>query len=207
MPSAAALTRPAADGPQGRISSTPTPGITTTNPTGRGIVAVLEHNGVAVYVHPDQRASGMAMISVGAAEAAETLARGNGGTLQPEAVRQGYHIVASEPSAALCLTHGIPICSATTIRGRGEFPARSLHVPLEVAPIGPIATRSAAREFHAWLSSPVPSPGVGGVGSPGENLLQLIPALKVSRLLCLASPIFGPSSSSGGSRYIAVRRR
>ena len=27
------------------------------------LVAVLEHNGVAVYVHPDQRASGMAMVS------------------------------------------------------------------------------------------------------------------------------------------------
>ena len=36
------------------------------------LVAVYEHNGVAVYVHPEQEASGMAMISMGAADAART---------------------------------------------------------------------------------------------------------------------------------------
>ena len=35
---------------------------------GEALVAVLEHNGVAVYVPPEQKASGMAMISMGAVD-------------------------------------------------------------------------------------------------------------------------------------------
>ncbi|HWL73182.1 MAG TPA: 4Fe-4S dicluster domain-containing protein, partial [Burkholderiaceae bacterium] len=71
------------------------------------LVAVMEHNGIAVYVHPAQRASGMAMISLGALAPARKLATRNLRFLA-EAVRQGYDIVASEPSTALCLTHEYP---------------------------------------------------------------------------------------------------
>ena len=67
------------------------------------LVAVFEHNGVAVYVHPRPAASGMAMISMGAVDAARKLAAKNI-LLLAEAVRQGYDIVASEPSTVLCLT-------------------------------------------------------------------------------------------------------
>ncbi|MEX2114414.1 MAG: anaerobic glycerol-3-phosphate dehydrogenase subunit C, partial [Pirellulales bacterium] len=68
------------------------------------LVAVLEHNAVAVYVHPGQLSSAMPMISLGAVNQARKLAEHNIALLA-EAIRQGYHIVASEPSAALALTH------------------------------------------------------------------------------------------------------
>ena len=44
---------------------------------GEALVAVFEHNGVAVYVPPDQRASGMALISMGAVDRARRLAAKN----------------------------------------------------------------------------------------------------------------------------------
>lgn len=68
------------------------------------LVAVFEHNGVAVYVPPNQTQSGMAAISMGAVETARKFAVRNVQVLA-EAVRQGYRIVTAEPAAALCLTH------------------------------------------------------------------------------------------------------
>jgi Fe-S oxidoreductase len=67
-------------------------------------VAVLEHNGASVYVHPDQLPSGMAQITLGDVERAKPLVRENI-KLLADAVRQGYEIVCTEPSAALALTH------------------------------------------------------------------------------------------------------
>ena len=68
------------------------------------LVAVMEHNGVAVYVHPEQKPGGMGLISQGSLAAARRTAIHNIHLLA-EAVRQGYHIVATEPSTVLCLTH------------------------------------------------------------------------------------------------------
>jgi len=63
---------------------------------------------IAVYVHPDQQPAGMPLVAVGALTAARRMAAMNVGLLV-EAVRQCYHIVATEPSAALCVTHEYPI--------------------------------------------------------------------------------------------------
>ncbi len=70
-------------------------------------VAVLEHNGVSVYVPPEQVQAGMAAISCGALDIARRLARQNVMVLA-EAVRQGYQVVATEPAAALSLIREYP---------------------------------------------------------------------------------------------------
>ena len=70
---------------------------------GDALVAVLEHNGVSVYVPEEQRHSGMTMIALGALDQARKVAARNLAVLS-EAVRQGYHVVTTEPSAAMCLT-------------------------------------------------------------------------------------------------------
>ena len=70
-------------------------------------VAIMEHNGVSVYVHPRQQQSGMAMISVGAVERARRTAALNV-QLLADSVRQGYQIVTTEPSAALALSRDYP---------------------------------------------------------------------------------------------------
>ncbi|GAG40759.1 unnamed protein product, partial [marine sediment metagenome] len=71
------------------------------------LVAVLQHNGVGVYVHPDQRPAGMPSIACGALDHARHLAQSNVAALA-ESIRQGYHVVATEPAAALCLAHEYP---------------------------------------------------------------------------------------------------
>ncbi|MCA9200876.1 MAG: anaerobic glycerol-3-phosphate dehydrogenase subunit C, partial [Planctomycetales bacterium] len=70
---------------------------------GRAVVRVFEHNGISVFVHPRQAAAGMPLVALGATERAKRLARKNVSILA-DAVRQGYHIIASEPAAAMCLT-------------------------------------------------------------------------------------------------------
>jgi len=71
---------------------------------GQAAVAVLQHNGFEVYVPPAQTISGMSLISAGALERARQVAARNVETLA-EAVRAGYEVVTTEPSAALALSH------------------------------------------------------------------------------------------------------
>ena len=70
-------------------------------------VAILEHHGISVYIPGGQLPSGMTMISQGNIERAKPVARRNV-SLFADAIRQGYDVVATEPSAALCLTQEYP---------------------------------------------------------------------------------------------------
>jgi anaerobic glycerol-3-phosphate dehydrogenase C subunit len=74
---------------------------------GHALVKVLEHQGIPVFVPSEQTQSGMAMLSIGAVAEARRVAAHNV-SLLAEAVRQGYTIVCSEPSAALCLSREYP---------------------------------------------------------------------------------------------------
>jgi len=69
----------------------------------KALAAVLEHNDVAIYIPERQYEAGMPMISQGALGPARLLAERNVAMLS-EAVRQGYTIVSTEPSAILALT-------------------------------------------------------------------------------------------------------
>lgn len=71
---------------------------------GRALVEVLRHQNVEVYIPTTQTPSYMAMIAAGDTARARKLVRPNI-KLLAEAVRNGYEIVATEPSAALCLQH------------------------------------------------------------------------------------------------------
>lgn len=70
---------------------------------GRALVEVLQHQKVEVYCPTQQTPSYMAMISSGDVGRARRLIKPNI-ELLVDAVRQGYHIVTTEPSAAMCLT-------------------------------------------------------------------------------------------------------
>jgi len=73
----------------------------------RAFVAILEHHGISVYIPSGQLFSGMSLVSQGSVERARVFAERNV-TLLADAVRQGYHVVATEPSAALCLSQEYP---------------------------------------------------------------------------------------------------
>ena len=74
-------------------------------------VRILQHNGFRVFIPPQQTVSGMAMIAVGDVDAAKEVAEANIAELS-ECAREGYPIVCTEPSAALCLTQEYPLLSA-----------------------------------------------------------------------------------------------
>jgi len=70
-------------------------------------VAVLQHNGIEVYVPPGQVGCGMAPLAYGDVETARETATHNLRILADHA-REGYPIVCSEPTAALMLKHDYP---------------------------------------------------------------------------------------------------
>ncbi len=74
---------------------------------GRALVEVLQHQKVEVYIPTTQTPSYMAMIASGDVARAKKLIRTNV-SLLADAVRQGYEIVTTEPSAALCLREEYP---------------------------------------------------------------------------------------------------
>lgn len=66
------------------------------------LLAVMKTNGIDVYVPPSQQYSGLSLISNGVADRAIRVARRNV-EIFAEAIRAGYHVVTTEPAAALCL--------------------------------------------------------------------------------------------------------
>lgn len=71
-------------------------------------VRVVEHNGYRVFIPPAQTVSGMAMFTNGDLAGARALAEQNLRELI-EPAREGYPIVCTEPSAAVCLTQEYPM--------------------------------------------------------------------------------------------------
>ncbi len=144
-------------------------------------IEVLQHNGVRVYVHPNQHPSGMHLVAMGVLDRARRLASRNVQLLS-EAVRQGYTIVTTEPSAALCLKHEYPSLLDTddarlvaeNVREASTYLWR-LHqtgkLELDLQPIN--ATVGYHLPCHLRALE---------VGSPGENLLRLVPGLTVRRI-------------------------
>jgi Fe-S oxidoreductase len=69
-------------------------------------VAVLRHNGVPVYVPPEQCGCGMAALAQGDVETAREAVQENLRVFA-DLAREGYRIVCSEPTAALMLTQDV----------------------------------------------------------------------------------------------------
>ena len=134
-----------------------------------------------MYVHPDQVQSGMSAISLGAVDVARRLAARNVAILA-DAVRQGYHIVATEPAAALAMTHEyLNLLDDDDARLVAENTSEAcpylwrLHqsgkLELDFKPVN--ATVGYHLPCHIQALE---------VGNPGENLLRLIPGLDVRRI-------------------------
>ncbi|MBN1393747.1 MAG: FAD-binding protein [Pirellulales bacterium] len=144
-------------------------------------VAVLEHNRVSVFVHPDQKQAGMPAIACGALDHARRLAAHNVALLA-EAVRQGYHVVATEPAAALCLRHEYPQLlenddarlvaeNSSEVGGFLWDMHRLGNLQLDLSPLNLTLGYHAPCHLKALEE-----------GCPGEKLLGLIPGLRVQRI-------------------------
>jgi Fe-S oxidoreductase len=145
------------------------------------LVAVLQHNGVAVYVHPQQVQSGMSAISMGAVDIARRLAARNLAILA-DAVRQGYHIVATEPAAALCLTHEyLNLFDEEDARLVAENSSEACTYLWRMHQAGKLELD--LYPLNATLGYHLPCHLKAlEVGSPGEDLLRLIPGLTLQRI-------------------------
>lgn len=142
------------------------------------LLAILKHNGIAVYVPPEQTQAGTATITSGALDLARRLARRNT-TVLADAIRQGYDVVVTEPAAALSLQREyLYLLDDDDARLVADHCSEAcaylwnMHVKgklqLDLKPI------NASIGYHL----PCRMKALG-VGTPGQNLLRLIPGLSV----------------------------
>ena len=157
---------------------------------GRALVAVLQHNHVGVFVHPEQLASGMPMIAMGAVEPARRIAAANI-RLLAESIRQGYEIVATEPSAVMCLTHEyLGLVDDDDARLVAAHSSDACTYLWRMHAAGRL--RLDMRPVHATLGYHLPCHVKALYGSSaGQNLLRLIPGLVVQALASGCSGMAG----------------
>jgi FAD/FMN-containing dehydrogenase/Fe-S oxidoreductase len=145
------------------------------------LVAVFEHNGLGVYVHPDQKPAGMPSIAMGALDHARYLAHHNTKYLA-ESVRQGYSIIASEPAAALCLRHEYPqLLGNDDANLVAENSSEACTFLWKMHTMGKLQLDF--KPLHITLGYHTPCHlRALEVGTPGKNLLGLIPGLRIHHL-------------------------
>ncbi len=152
----------------------------------KAFVAVLEHNGIGVFIDPRQASAGMPLVAAGDVDAARRLARTNLRVLT-EAVRLGYRIVATEPSAVTCIVHDYPllleddemdrVVAATTDAATFLWELhRDGRLRLDFQPL--VASSGAHQQPAGRILYHAPCHArIGRDTSPAEHLLRLIPGL------------------------------
>ncbi|NLF06799.1 MAG: anaerobic glycerol-3-phosphate dehydrogenase subunit C, partial [Pirellulaceae bacterium] len=144
-------------------------------------VAVLEHNGLNVFVHPEQKPSGMPAIACGALDRARRLAAHNVALLA-EAIRQGYHVVATEPAAALCLQREYPqLLDEDDARLVAENSSEAGSFLWNLHTLGNLQLDFKPLNMTLGYHAPCHLLALEA-GLPGMNLLGLIPALQVRNI-------------------------
>jgi FAD/FMN-containing dehydrogenase/Fe-S oxidoreductase len=144
----------------------------------QAFVAVLERNGIGVFIDPRQVAAGMPLVSEGDLDAARRLARINVRVLA-DAVRLGYRIVCTEPAAVTCLTHDYPLLIDDEDVGRvAAATCEATAFLWELHREGKLRLDFEPLPARVLYHAPCHSRSASGA-SPAEHLLRLIPALSV----------------------------
>jgi FAD/FMN-containing dehydrogenase/Fe-S oxidoreductase len=146
------------------------------------LVSVLRHNGVSVFVPADQHEAAMPMISQGVLEPARMVAHRNVAMLA-EAVRQGYTIIGTEPSAMLALTREYPAIldddeDALLV---AQHTQDACHYLWQLHQRGRLKLDFRSQRISIGYHVPCHLRALE-VGAPAENLLRLVPGLRVSRV-------------------------
>ncbi len=134
------------------------------------LLAVLRHNGIGVFVPREQLQAAMPMIAQGALEPARDIASRNVALLA-ETVRQGYTIVATEPSAVLALTHEYPILlddddDALVV---AQHTQEACHYLWQLHHRGRLNLNFQPQRHFRWLPRALPPSGIGS-RRPGREL-------------------------------------
>lgn len=157
---------------------------------GWAAVAILQHQGIPVYVPAGQTSSGMAMISAGDLDSARELAEQNLRELA-ELAREGLTIICTEPTAAVCLKQEYPLLLdhpdvnvvASQVVELGAF-LRQLHAENR------LKTDFTPIDLTVGYHTPCHLKSLQQ-GTPLADLLQLIPGIKVDRLASGCSGMAG----------------
>jgi Fe-S oxidoreductase len=146
------------------------------------LVAVLRHNGISVFVPADQQQAGMPLISQGMLEPAREVAHRNVAMLA-EAVRQGYSIVATEPSAVLAIVREYPTILDDDEEALlvAEHTHEACHYLWQLHQRGLLNLDFQPHRISVGYHVPCHLRALG-VGAPAENLLRLVPGMRVTRL-------------------------
>ena len=145
---------------------------------GEAIVALLKHHNIPVFVPPNQVGAATAAIAAGSLDRARRFARRNMIVLA-EAVRRGYHIISTEPAAVLSLVREYPTLleesDAELIAGNiSEACSFFLNLHAE----GKLRLDMKPLDYTVAYHLPCRLKSLR-IGSPGEELLRLIPSLSV----------------------------
>ncbi|HLA84767.1 MAG TPA: FAD-linked oxidase C-terminal domain-containing protein [Thermoguttaceae bacterium] len=148
---------------------------------GEVLLAILKHHDVSVYVPPKQRPAGTTAIAYGDLDYARRLAQRNTAVFA-EAVRQGYHVVTTEPAATLTLRREyLDLLDDDDARLVAENTSDACHYLWTLHTKGQLLLD--LNPIHATIAYHLPCRlAAQGVGAPGENLLRLIPGLSVQRI-------------------------
>ena len=145
-------------------------------------VAVLEHNGIPVYVPSRQQQAAMPAISNGNVPLARRVAETNV-PLLAEAVRNGYTIVSTEPSAVLALTHEylqlLPGDQDAAMVSLHTFEA--CHYLWRLHQEGRLGLKFEKLEASFGYHTPCHVKALE-IGTPALNLLGLIPGIQIERI-------------------------
>ena len=148
---------------------------------GAALVHVLRHNGVGVHVPSTPLVSGMAAASQGHLDRVRHLAESNV-KLLADAVRQGYEVVATEPAAAACLRHEyVSILDDEDSRLVAAHTHDACDYLWHMHLVGDLRLDFKPVSAQIGYHQPCHLRGLES-GSPGEQLLKLIPGLQVRRL-------------------------
>jgi Fe-S oxidoreductase/FAD/FMN-containing dehydrogenase len=168
------------------------------------VVAVLEHNGASVFVHPRQKQAGMAAVACGALDYARRLAAHNVALLA-EAVRQGYHVVAAEPAAAMCLRREYPqLLDDDDARLVAENSSELGGYLWKMHTLGRLQLDFRPLNLSLGYHAPCHLLALGG-GTTGEDLLKLIPGLRVHRIEAGCSGMAGTFGLEHKNHRLSLR--
>lgn len=149
--------------------------------TASAVVGVLRHCGVNVFVPKKQQGSGMSALQVGDVDRAREIARANLRVLG-DAVREGYTVVCSEPTAALMLrddyTRLVEDIDAGLVASNtmdlSAYLVGLAERGLLPAPHQPLPARAG---YHQPCHQ-----RVQGIGTPSLELLRKVPGLDVEHI-------------------------
>ncbi len=145
------------------------------------LVSILKHHGVDVFVPTDQQWSASSAIAEGDIEYAREFARRNVNLLA-DAVRQGYVIVTTEPTAAMCLTREYPnLLGNDDAQLVAENTQDACHYLWNLHEQGKLELDLQPVNYSVGYHLPCHLRALAQF-TPGEHLLRLIPGLTLHRI-------------------------